>query len=353
MKVPEPRKLSSGSWFIQLRLGGVSVPITAATKTECKRQAASIKADYLVGKRDINRAKTELTLTKAIDKYIEDRRNELSPSTIRGYRTIQRTRFLDYMSKPIKNIKNWQEVYDNEIPKCSPKTLKNSFAFIKSVYKHETGSPMPEVNCVPVPPNPRPFLDYEQILIFLDEVHGRSCELGALLALHSLRCSEIFGLTWEESIDLRKQQIKVAGAAVKNEDNILVFKDTNKTEASRRNVPIFIPRLAELLESTADKSGQVINYQTSGGLRLAIDRACKRASLPLVGLHGLRHSFASLALHLGLPEETTMALGGWSDFQTMRTIYTHISHQDMTSHITLLSDFYKNANENANTSKKP
>ena len=51
MKVPEPRKLKSGTWFIQMRLGGESVPVSAATRTECIRQAEKIKADYRNGKR--------------------------------------------------------------------------------------------------------------------------------------------------------------------------------------------------------------------------------------------------------------------------------------------------------------
>ena len=352
MKVPEPRKLSSGSWFIQLRLNGVSVPITADTKTACKRQAELIKAEHRVGKREIGGVRSDATMRQAIDQYITAKRNELSPSTVRGYRTIQNTRFKRYMDRPLKSVKNWQAVYDEEIPLISPKTLKNSFAFIKSVYKFAMNRPMPEVNCVPVPPKPRPYLDYVQIQTFLEAIRGDHCEIGALLALHSLRSSEIFGLTWEENIDLKKNQIIVAGAAVLDENSNLVRKETNKTKASRRYVPIFIPRLSELLQNEPDKHGQVMTYKTSGGLRHAIDRICKSASLPPVGIHGLRHSFASLAVHLGLPEETAMAIGGWSDFHTMRKIYTHISNKDMADHVQALTAFYKNANKNANKLEK-
>ena len=46
MKVPEPRKLKSGTWFIQMRLGGESIPVSAPTRTECVKQAEKIKADY-------------------------------------------------------------------------------------------------------------------------------------------------------------------------------------------------------------------------------------------------------------------------------------------------------------------
>ena len=42
MKVPEPRKLKSGTWFIQMRLGGESIPVSAPTRTECIKQNANI-----------------------------------------------------------------------------------------------------------------------------------------------------------------------------------------------------------------------------------------------------------------------------------------------------------------------
>ena len=77
MKVPEPRKLKSGTWFIQLRLNGVSVPVTGATKTECHDAAALIKAEYRAGKREIKERGGQPTLRQAIDAYIERRENIL------------------------------------------------------------------------------------------------------------------------------------------------------------------------------------------------------------------------------------------------------------------------------------
>lgn len=98
MKVPEPRKLKSGSYFIQLRLNGVSVPVTARTAKECKRQAELIKAEHRAGKRVVQEHKSDPTLGQAIDAYIASRRNVLSPSTIRGYEMIRRHRFQSVFS---------------------------------------------------------------------------------------------------------------------------------------------------------------------------------------------------------------------------------------------------------------
>jgi len=94
VKVPKARKLRSGSWFIQLRLGGESIPITARTEKECIYQAQIVKAEYLAGKREPPppEGKEKLpTLNDAVDNYISARNNVLSPSTVRGIEPSRKT----------------------------------------------------------------------------------------------------------------------------------------------------------------------------------------------------------------------------------------------------------------------
>lgn len=352
MYVPEPKKLKSGSWFIQLRLNGVSVPVTASSKAECTTQARMIKAEYLAGKRQYDGSATDKTLRQGVDAYIKARENSLSPATIRGYRIIQKNRFQAYMDKPMKSLKNWQAIYDSERDRLSAKTLHNSIAFLKSVYEDQTGRKVPELDKLQVIPKERGFFDADQINVFLEAVKGRKCELPALLALSSLRCSEILALTWDK-VDLEHGRILVAGAVVPDENNVYVAKETNKTKSSRRYVPIFISQLSDALQSVENRIGSVTAYKTESGLLRAINSVCAGAGLPAVGVHGLRHSFASLCVHLGIPEETAMSIGGWSDFTTMRKIYTHISQRDRQDHTDLLKNFYSNnANEYANELEK-
>lgn len=351
MKVPEPRKLPSGAWFIQLRLNGVSVPVTAPSAKECKRSAELIKAEHRAGKRVFSVAPSDLTMRKAIDAYIQHREKKLSPSTIRGYRIIQKCRFQEYMDTPIKNIKSWQSVYDSEIDRLNAKTLKTSFSFLRTVYKFVMKRPAPIVDMIEPISNERPFLSAEEIPLFLDAVRGDHAEIGALLAMMSMRCSELLDLEWEKNINLEKGLITIRGATVPDEDGKLVHKDANKNKASRRTIPIFIPQLREALEAVEAKQGKVIDY-TPNGLYKAINRVCEKAGVPKVGIHGMRHSFASLCVHFQIPEKTAMAIGGWSDYKTMRKIYTHISEQDMTDSVETLQSFFKTANENANSSQE-
>jgi integrase len=206
------------------------------------------------------------------------------------------------------------------------------------VIKEETGESytvkLPQV----VPTKEAQYLEPAQIKKFLAAVHGSSVELPALLALHSLRRSELLAVTWED-IDLTRKVIHVRGAVVYGEDGKLVEKAANKNKTSRRTVPIMIPRLYELLEEQWQPSGPVVT-QAPTTIFAAINRICKAEDLPLVGIHGLRHSFASLAAHIGMQEKTTMEIGGWANDATMKRIYTHALTVDRLTGSNKMADYF-------------
>ena len=356
MKVPDPKKLKSGNWFIQLRLGGVSVPVTASTAKECRRQAQLIKAEHLAGRRDILPA-SGMTLSNAIDAYINKRSNTLSPLTIRGYRIIQKNRFKDDMFRPLSSIhrQEWQIIVNNEAALCAPKTLKNAWGFVRSVVKDATGEYPPDITLPTELPPDKPFLTPAQIPVFVRAVKDTKYAVPALLALSSLRASEIEALRWE-NIPTNAQFIKVSGAVVLDEHNHRVYKKQNKNKTSVRNVPIMIPELAAALERDRQPRGPVMAFRQNS-LRYGIEKICRENDLPNVGIHGLRHSFASLAYHLQIPEKIAMEVGGWADSATMHSIYTHIAQSDITRYQTRMTTFFKqhsaeNANENANAPQK-
>lgn len=353
MKVPEPKQLPSGTWFIQLRLGGESISVTAPdTKTgkaDCRHKAELIKAEYRAGKRQIQKNKANPTLKQAIDDYIDSKSNVLSPSTIRGYQNIRDERFKSVMNKPIKSVKDWQKVVNSEAELCSAKTLKNAWRFCASAIRKATGESI-EVQLPQVVPKEIIYLQPEQIPDFIRAVKGRECEISALLALSSLRRSEILALDWK-NVDLKKERVLVSGAAVWGADGKLTQKDTNKSASSRRYVPIMMPELLSALNAVKTKEGKVVNIAPNT-MRKQINRACEENGLPKVSVHGLRHSFASLAYHLGLSEKECMKLGGWSDNQTMSKIYTHLAEADAQNSENKMTEFYKNANNNANKDKR-
>ena len=197
-------------------------------------------------------------------------------------------------------------------------------------------------------PKERPFLEPEHIKPFIKAVHGTNVEIPALLALSSLRRSEIMALKWD-NIDFKKRTIKVSGAVVYDENNALIEKEENKNRASARTVPIMIDELYNALKKAKESNDPIVDCSPNT-LRDRINSICKRNGLPLVGVHGLRHSFVSLAYHLKVPEKIVMDIGGWSDYQTMRKIYTHIARSDVAKYTKDFELFFstENANKNAN-----
>ena len=351
MKVPEPRRLPSGNYFIQLRLDGESISITKETATECKHEAELLKAQHRSKqpRQRSKRIKNDKTIETILENYISSRKTVLSPSTIRGYNTIKDNRFSGYRDKKLSAIKDWQTVINDEVKSgASAKTIKNSWSLLSAALEHAHLA-VPSVKLPQIMPSTRPWLDADQVREFVKAVSGTECEIPALLALHSLRRSEIMGLTWED-IDLKKKTIRVDGSSVFNEDNKLVYKDTNKTKNSRRTVPIMIPELDSALTGVPEdeRSGPVVKCHPNT-IWAQINRICEANGLPQTGVHGLRHSFASLAHHVGMPPQEAMLIGGWEDAQTMHKIYEHISAADRIKSENKIADFFKNANaKNAN-----
>lgn len=358
VQVPTARQLPSGNWFVQLRINGQSISITKPKESEAVAAAMAIKEGVIKAKKT---PRSHLTLYDAMDDYIKQRENVLSPSTIAGYRVIQRNRFRQLHKTRVCDIDSikWQRAVNAEAktltgrknpdgtPKTlSAKTLKNSAMFVQTIIAEYSGESQ-SARLPQVVPNDLPWLTPEQIPDFLKVIKGSKYEIPALLALSSLRQSEIVAMQWKD-IDLKTGTLTVHGAAVKDDEGKLIQKKENKNISSRRTVPFLIPQLREAVsKQKADPEGYVYPHY-SNVLRLNINKACASAGLPEVGVHGLRRSFASLCYHLGISEAVTMISGGWSDFRTMRKIYTKISDNDIKLQAQKFNSFFESANENAN-----
>lgn len=364
MKIPKARKLPSGSWFIQMRLGGESISVTDIDKKKCEREAMRLKAEYQAGKRtakkDEEKAKDQvLTLDQAIKEYCESKSNVLSPATIRGYQNIRRNQLKSIMQSNVFELakysdEEWQNIINEEAGKYSPKTVKNSVSIVRTIIQRKTKTVVP-VATLPAPIDANTaFLYAEEIPKFVSAVSKSDIAVPALLALSSMRLSEIQALAWED-IEEDPDFIRTKGAVVPNEKNKLVHKKQNKNISSSRDIPILIPELKDAIRRCRKPSGPVMNFSRSHFLK-QVHCICQNNKLTDVTIHGLRHSFASLAYYLKVPEKIAMDIGGWSDSATMHKIYTHIAKKDINRYKTEIADFYsisKNANKNANDKKQP
>ena len=341
MNLPQIQKLPSGSYFCRLRLGGVSIPITADTEAECRKQALYEKSAYLAGRSRPKKGQ-EQTVGELVDRYLEQcrdkcRRGRLSPSTLHGYEHMRRDRFQSVMQKKYRDIHTWQVIIDQE--PSAPKTVRNAWGLVSAAFRFAELD-VPAVRLPATPKAPIVFLSYDQIPVFLEAIRDQDFECAALLGLISLRKSEIFGLLWRD-VDLKRNQITVRRTLLTSLDNGPVAREQTKTAASARTIAILIPRLSELLHAQQGRPEDPVVTLASSMLYKRINAVCAANGLPIIGVHGLRRSFASLAYHLNIPERVAMQIGGWADAQTMHKHYVAIAEADLQKHADSMTDFFE------------
>ena len=122
MRLPKATKLKSGNWRIQIQIDGHRYSCTGATKKEAQEKAKQIFAGAEMEKR------LPMTVGRAMDQYIAEKSGVLSPSTIRGYKSVRRNYFQDLMDMNISDLTQGdiQLAVSNEALKGkSPKTIRN------------------------------------------------------------------------------------------------------------------------------------------------------------------------------------------------------------------------------------
>ena len=321
LKMPTAKQLPSGSFMCRIRVNGNRYSFVRDTEEEAVRSAMLFRLQGSGDKDERKQAREMLTLSEAIDGYIERRSNVLSPSTIRGYRSYQKHRFQSVMNMKLSDVDNWQAVVNAEAKEVEAKTVKNAWGLVASSLK-DVGIDVGSVRIPQIVRNEHLFLQPEEVKVFVNAIKGHRFEAAYLLGLHSARRSEICAV---KKSDISNGYIHIHGSMVYDEHGDLIERKENKTSSSNRMTPVMIPRLTELAKQC---KGEYLCTCSPSSLTHPLNVVCRQNGLPEVGLHGLRHSFASLCYHLGISEMQCMEFGGWSDINVMRKIYTHLADTD-------------------------
>lgn len=307
--IPKPRKNKDG-YAQQVMIDGTRVLVKGKTEAEYRKNVIAMK------KRITSPAETQ-SLKKIIRDYIDKNNAVLSPSTVSGYEAMLDHRFPEYINLPISDI-DFQKMINDEAKIKSPKTVSNAWSLVSPSLR-AANITVPKVTLPMIPEEDGDFLDHNQALIFLKAIKGDPAEPAALLALHSLRASELFHMDVDH---IENNIIHVRGADVRVRKKGIVEKKTNKNRKSTRDIEIIIPRLLEVLP----KSGKIVTVD-NGTIYRHITGICEENGLPKCSLHDLRRTFATLAAYLGWHEESICAVGGWRPGSpVVHKIYIKISN---------------------------
>ena len=319
------KKLPSGSW--RARAYDKETKTTKSCTAKTKKEAEFLASEWLLSHRC---APTELTVEKAIDRYLESKNNTLSPSTLRGYRIIQRNALGSLRDVRLDRLTELKlQTWANEnAAKYSAKSIKNQFGLLSAILKqNKVRLDLDEVLLKPKQKNDYQIPTPEIMGKIIKQVQGKRVELPVLIALMcGLRQSEIAALTWE---DYDGERLHVHAAVIPDEHGRLVRKEQPKSYAGNRRVDV-----PELLRARLDAEGRTTEhispYRTPSGVLKAFNTICENAGLPKYKMHELRHAYASLMLKEGVADKYAMERLGQSTPHMIKNVYQHTfrSEQD-------------------------
>jgi integrase len=185
----------------------------------------------------------------------------------------------------------------------------------------------------------------EQLRTFLAATaDDRLAPLWQLMATTGLRRGETIGLRWSD-IDLERHRLTVTRTITEVRGRLIVQED-GKTNAAQRSLALDRRTVESLqrwlLSQQLDRPGWssdrvdnplVFTDEHGKGLRpkrvsSAFSATTDRIGLPRIGVHGLRHSYATAALRAGVSPEVVSKRLGHSSVVITLSLYAHVFEQD-------------------------
>lgn len=319
------KKLPSGRWRVQVWDKSENKRISFTEDTKRKAEYAALEWQ-LEQKR---KAKIGLTVGEAVDKYIDGREGVLSPSTIQGYKKIQKYYISDdlaqtplsdvtseLMQEEIKRLSNTISPHTHK--KISAKTVHNFNGLISGALSEADRSI--SLN-VALPKIQKKFIELPPVEEVIKAIKGTDVELPCMLAMWlSLSISEIRGI----SVDSIRDGVLTVRESVVQVDGVAVHKDATKAYERTRKlaIPTYIMKLIERNTAYREGSGY-LEPRSNQAVLFRFKRVLRNAGVQEMTFHQLRHMNASIMAMLNIPEKYAQERGGWKTPHTMKRVYQH------------------------------
>lgn len=336
MKVPKAQKMSSGNYFIRMRLGGQEITVTRPTEKEAIAEAMAIKAGIIKDRR----APEKMSLQTAYERYIDAKEAVLSPSTVAGYKRLAKNTFQQLMRKQMDSITN--EMIQREISAMrrggkSPKYIANASGLLSSVLKMY--APDFRYNVV-LPQKEKPELrtpNDEEISDIISAVKGTSVELPTLMAIWmGMRLSEIRGAQYG---DIKNGLLHICRAIVDNENGEAIVKLTKTSAGTRR---VSIPDYIASLIPPSDDPNEYIVKASGQAIYKKFTRALEAKGIEHMRFHDLRHVNAAVMVRLGVESKYAQERNGWASDRMYKQVYAYTMQDQMAAVDSSINSYFAN-----------
>ena len=312
------KKLPSGRWRCRVYDGTdpAGKKIYKSFTADTRKEAEFLAAQYAASRKST--VSKDRTLADAYARYIEIKKNTLSPATVRDYSRAAKADFPELM--PLRLSRLTQEAVQSAVnvmsANHSPKSVRNAHGLLSAVLSMFA----PEIRLntrLPQSRKPDLYVPTEQeVEKLVRSIRGTELEKAVLLAAFgSLRRSECSALMIS---DIEGDIIHVNKAIVLGVDKQWTLKQP-KSKAGYRDIkmPGFV---IERLKPAPN--GRIVNIMPVTITDYFAD-ARRKFNLPHFRFHDLRHYQASILHAMGVPDKYIMERGGWSTDSTLKNIYQH------------------------------
>lgn len=294
----------------------------------------------------------EQTFAMFLDHWLIDvAKPAVRPTTYESYEQIIRNRIKPDLGKTKLSAVTPQQIqalYTRLSKTLKPASIVRTHAIIHAALKQAVLWNLIARNAADAvrPPSiPRPELQYlnrEQVQkLVADAPDDTAAALYAVAATCGLRRGELLGLRWSD-LDFEKGQLTVQRTAHRIKGEGFVFGEP-KTRAGRRTIRAGAFALNALRKQRARQLEQRLYagpaWEDTGliftsGLGTPLEPArvtrrfqetLKRAGLPSVRFHDLRHTAATLLIEQGVAIKAVQATLGHSTIATTMDVYSHVT----------------------------
>ena len=358
-------KRTDGRWMASLTLGRDAISGKLKRVTFYGKTRAEVAARLSDALRDrahgVFVAPHKMTLGEWLHIWLTDfKRPEVRPLTYQSYDQQVRVRILPALGHvPLQDLEPYhlQQFYNTLSIRVAPRTVRYTHAILRSALdlaeKHQRIARNPALLCT-LPRDPRkewPTLSPQQLRETLFPVlHAERLQAAFIVAVFTgLRRGELLGLRWQD-VDLPGAELHVRQSAARmrvesGARKTAVIMQAPKTPQSRRTLPLTglcVQALRthkaqhaqeRLLLGSAYTDLDLVFCRPDGTpldpkwMNRTFARLLRRAGLPPMRFHDLRHTFATLLMQLGESPKTVSQLLGHAGVQITLDWYTHPSQE--------------------------
>lgn len=344
MSMLKPEKRGN-SWRIKVYVGNKKYrSVTGATRAEAIQKAEKLQSELLAEreKQKSDNPYDDLTVAEAMERYVEAKKNTLSPKTYREYTQTRKNSLkslhdikIGELTQEHVQIAVGEAAVDHE-----PKTVRNMHGLLSSALKMfrpdftlHTKLPQKKKPDIIIPTE-------ADVVTLLTEVRGTDIDAPVhLAALCGMRMSEILGLRWEK-IDFEKKAICVCAAKVRDIDNNIVLKGTKSTAGERmiKMLPAVETALRRTREAMPDS--EFVTDLKSNNIYDRYQKALKAVCDKHYTFHELRHYAASVMIMLGIPVKYIADYLGHETEDMVNRVYGHIMADKKDEMFDRLASYY-------------